>query len=83
MAAAEAPFKDYWASTVHPAIKDDFQRLLRTTPKRMAEKEKAKAEKKDENKDEKKEKKKGKDPVREKIASVAEEALEKGERRNS
>ena len=45
MAAAETPFKDYWASTIHPAIKDDFVRLLRTTPKRIAEKERAKAEK--------------------------------------
>ena len=44
MAAAETPFMDYWASTVHPAIKDDFERLLGTTPKRIAEK-KAKAEK--------------------------------------
>ena len=75
MAAFAAPFKDYWASTVHPAIKDDFQRLLRTTPMRMAEKEKAKAEKK--------EKTKGKDPVREKITSVLEEVREKGERRNA
>jgi hypothetical protein len=81
MAAAETPFKDYWASTVHPAIDKDFQRLLRTTPKRMAEKEKAKTDKKEEKKDKKKEEKK--DPVREKIISVSAEAQEKGERRNA
>ena len=85
MAAAKSPFKDYWASTVHRAIKDDYERLLGTTPKRIAEKEKAKAGKK--------EKKKGKreedeapqqnDAVRAKITSVIEEVREKGERRNA
>ena len=75
MAAAETPFKDFWASTVHPAIKGDFQRLLRTTPKHIADKENAKAEKKDN--------KKGNEPMREKIASVCGEVQEKGERRNA
>ena len=89
MQAAEKPFKDYWASTVHPAIKDDFERLLQTTPKRIAEKQqkqKEKAEKekeKAEKKAEKEEKKKEKDPVHEKITSALEEAAEKGERRNA
>ena len=41
MAGAEQLFKAYWASTVHPFIKDDFERLLSTTPRRIAEKEKA------------------------------------------
>ena len=46
MQAAEKPFKEYWASTVYPAIKDDYERLLQTTPKRIAEKhQKEKAEK--------------------------------------
>ena len=46
MQAAEKPFKEYWASTVHPAIESDFERLLKTTPKRIAEKhQKHKAEK--------------------------------------
>ena len=38
MAAAETPFKDFWTSTVHPFIKDDYERLLHTTPNRIAEK---------------------------------------------
>ena len=36
MEGAEQSFKDYWASTIHPAIKDDFERLLNTTPTRIA-----------------------------------------------
>ena len=40
MQAAEKPFKEYWASTVYPAIKDDYERLLETPPKRIAETEK-------------------------------------------
>ena len=93
MAAAETPFKDYWASTVHHAIKDDYERLLRTTPKRIAGKEKAKAVKKEKKKGKTEEdeapqqkddkKKEEKDPVREKITSVIEEVREKGERRNA
>ena len=38
MQAFEKPFKEYWATTVYPAIKDDFERLLQTTPKRIAKK---------------------------------------------
>ena len=34
----ETQFKDYWASAVYPAIQADFERLLQTTPKRIAEK---------------------------------------------
>ena len=81
MQAAENPFKDYWASTVHPAIKDDFERLLKTTPKRIASKHKQKAEKEKKEKDkgqeaataphQKTEKQKAeKDPVHEKITLV-------------
>ena len=48
---AEKPFKDYWANTAHPAIKNDFDRLLQTTPKRIAEKQqKQKVEKKEKDK---------------------------------
>jgi hypothetical protein len=82
MAAAETPFMDYWASTVHPAIKDDFERLLGTTPKRIGEK-KAKAEKSKKEKKEKADKAEKKDPSREKITLVCEEVKEKGERRNA
>ena len=39
MDGAEQPFKAYWANTVHPAIKDDYERLLSTTPKRICERE--------------------------------------------
>ena len=94
MQAAENPFKDYWASTVHPAIKDDFERLLKTTPKRVASKHKQKAEKEKKEKDkaqeaataphQKTEKQKAeKDPVHEKITLVVEEVQAKGERRNA
>ena len=69
MQGAEQPFKAYWASTVHPAIKDDFERLLHTTPTRIAEREKAKKEKKDR--------------VHEKLTAVLEDVKEKGERRNA
>ena len=44
MQEAERPFKAYWASTVHPAIKDDFERLRDATPTRIVEREKAKKE---------------------------------------
>ena len=98
MQAAEKPFKDYWASTVHPAIKDDFERLLQTMPKHIAEKHEKQTEKKKEKEKEKKKekneedkapqqkeaKKKGaKDPVHEKITSVLEWVKEKGKRRNA
>ena len=94
MQASDKPFKEYWASVVHPAIKDDFERLLQTTPNRIAERQdKAeKAEKKKE-KNMKKEKKeeetapelpedKKKDAVRTKIITVFEEAKERGERKH-
>ena len=47
MQASERPFKDFWASTVYPAIKDDYERLQKTTPNRIATKLRQKAEKKD------------------------------------
>ena len=37
MHASDKPFKRYWATTIYPVIKDDFERLLHTTPKRIAE----------------------------------------------
>ena len=37
MQAAEKPFKEYWASAICPFIKDDFERLRRTPPTRIAE----------------------------------------------
>ena len=57
MEGAEQPSKAYWASTIHPAIKDDFERLLNTTPTRIAQREKEKKEK---------EEKKGKEAKKEK-----------------
>ena len=59
MANSEMLFVDYWANTIHPAIKGDFERLLHTTPKRIADK-KTKAEK---IKKEKKEKEAEKEPM--------------------
>jgi len=76
MDGAEQSFKAYWASTVHPAIKDDFERLLSTTPRRIAERE-AKKEKKGK-------KEEGEtDRVHEKLTGVLAEVKEKGERRNA
>ena len=77
MEGAEQPFKAYWASTVHPAIKDDFERLLNTTPTRIAEKEKAKKEKKG------KKEESETDRVHEKLIAVLADVQEKGERRNA
>ena len=39
-AAAGTSFKYFWSSTVFPVIKDDFERLLRTTPTRIQERSK-------------------------------------------
>ena len=39
---SEQPFKDYWASTIYPKVKEDYERLMLTTPIRIAEREKAK-----------------------------------------
>ena len=74
MEGAEQPFKAYWASTVHPTIKDDFERLLNTTPTRIAEREKAKKEKKVKKDDG------DTDRVQEKLTAVLAEVQEKGER---
>ena len=96
MAAAEAPFAEFWFATVYPAIQESHQKLLTTTPTRIAEKAKEKKEKKgkkdkkedtDKEKKEKKEDKykeddEEKDPVREKIASVVQDVRKDGERRN-
>ena len=81
--AAEKPFMEYWASTIYPMIKDDYERLLNTTPTRIAERHQKKDAKK-----EKKAEKEGKaedeekDANKEKITGVVEEVKKKGERRN-
>ena len=82
MADAEQAFKDYWASTVHPFIKDDFERLLSTTPRRIAEKEKSEKEKPKKGEKAEKEKTK-KDRVHEKLTGILAEVKEHGERRNA
>ena len=47
----ETPFSDYWSSTILPAIKLDYERLLQQTPSRIAERHaKLKAEKEDNDK---------------------------------
>ena len=80
MLATDKPFKDYWASTVHPGIKDDFERLLNTTPTRIA----ARHHQKEVEKEKKGEKEEDETHrVREKITSVLEEVQQKGERRNA
>ena len=76
MAGAEQTFKAYWASTIYPTIKDDFERLLSTTPTRIATRETKKANK--EKKDQKETNR-----VHEKLEGVLEEVKEKGERRNA
>ena len=89
MQFADKPFKDYWTSTLYPAIKGDYERLLKTTPTRIgerAEKEKADKDKKDKaqpkEEQQKKKKDKEKDPVQEKLGKTLEDVKEKGERRN-
>ena len=76
MDGAEQPFKAYWSSRVFPAIKDDFERLFATTPKRIAGREAKK---------EKKVKKEEGETVRvqEKLTGIITEVKEKGERRNA
>ena len=90
MQVADKPFKDYWTSTLYPAIKSDYERLLKTAPTRIgerAEKEKADKDKKDKaqpkEEQQKKKKDKEKDPVQEKLGKTLEEVKEKGERRNA
>ena len=80
----EKQFSDHWAARIWPVIKDDFERLLKTTPKRLAERaEKDKKEaKKDKSEDQQKKDKKKLTPVQEKLARTIEETNEKGERRN-
>ena len=57
--AAEKPFLEYWTSTVYPLIKDEYERLLNTTPTRITERHRERKEKKAEK--EKKEKKTAED----------------------
>ena len=80
----EKQFSDHWVARIWPTIKDDFERLLKTTPKRIAERaEKDKKEaKKDKSEDQQKKDKKKLPPVQEKLARTIEETNEKGERRN-
>ena len=82
MGDAEQSFKAYWAGTIHPYIKDDFERILGTTPRRIAEKEKSDQEK--QKKGEKAEKEKAKkDRVQEKLDGILADAKANGERRNA
>ena len=85
MADAEQAFKVYWASTVHPFINDDFERLLSTTPRRIAEKEKSEKEKpkKGEKAEKEKAEKAKRDRVDEKLTGILAEVKEHGERRNA
>ena len=55
----EQPFREFWASTVYPRIAPDYERLLNTTPTRIAEKQAEKQQKEAEKK-EKKEKRQNK-----------------------
>ena len=76
MHGAAQPFKTYWASTVHPAIKDDFERLLKTPPTRITDRvaeKKAKKGKMEESESSR---------VQEKLTSVLDDVKERGERRN-
>ena len=86
MQKSEQPFKEYWTQTIWPALQTDYARLLKTTPKRIAErveKDRAEKNKKDKEPEGKTGRRKEKDPVQEKLARAIEEAKEKGERRNA
>ena len=80
MHSSEIPFKVHWAKVLWPVLKDDYERLVKVVPKRVAER--AEKEKKDKEKPEAKKVPKAKDHVREKLARCVQEAMEKGERRN-
>ena len=45
MHASERPFKEFWASDIYPLVKDDFERLRKSTPNRIAQKQTRHAEK--------------------------------------
>ena len=49
----EQPFREFWTSTVFPRISPDYERLLNTTPTRIAEKQAEKQQKEAEKKDKK------------------------------
>ena len=86
MQSSEQPFKEYWTKTIWPALQTDYERLVKTTPKRIAErveKDRAEKNKKDKEPEGKTGRRKEKDPVQEKLARAIEEAKEKGERRNA
>ena len=50
----EQPFREFWATTLYPRIQPDYERLLKTTPTRIAEKQAEKQQKEAEKKDNKK-----------------------------
>ena len=37
MQSSEQQFKEYWTKTIWPALQTDYERLVKTTPKRIAE----------------------------------------------
>ena len=45
MLVADRPFKEFWSKKIHPAMQGDLERLLKTMPKRTADKHKQKLEK--------------------------------------
>ena len=55
----EQPFREFWATTLYPRIAADYERLLKTTPTRIAEKQ-AEKQQKEAKKKEKKEKRQNK-----------------------
>ena len=78
MAQSEMPYMDYWANTMYPVIKADFERLLHTTPKRIADK-KTKAEK---IKKEKKEKAENEPMIQEAKEAEKKEKKDKAEKKD-
>ena len=84
MQADEKPFKEYWASTVFPSIKDAFERLQGTPPTRIADRaqkdqvEKDTKEREKGPKERKVQKKEKKDPVHEKISRTLDEGVGEG-----
>ena len=50
LVAGNRPFKEYFTQKIYPAIQGDIERLLKTLPKRIAEKHNKQVEKEKEKK---------------------------------
>ena len=80
MHASERPFKQFWASDIYPLVKDDFERLQKSTPTRIAQKQTKHEEKEKEKEKEKAEKEKAKAAGSKKEKAEKEKEKEKAEK---